>query len=51
VRKPLQILPLSGNGEYAPMSSIVVPIKYNGQFVGVAGVDVILGTFQDKVVK
>jgi methyl-accepting chemotaxis protein len=39
------------NGEYAPMSSIVVPIKYNGQFVGVAGVDVILGTFQDKVVK
>ena len=38
-------------GEYAPMSSIVVPIKYNGQFVGVAGVDVVLGTFQDKIVK
>lgn len=39
------------DGEYAPMSSIVVPIKYNGQFVGVAGVDVVLGTFQDKLIK
>jgi len=39
------------DGEYSPMSSIVVPIKYNGQFVGVAGVDVLLNTFQDKVVK
>jgi methyl-accepting chemotaxis protein len=37
------------SGEEVIMSSIVVPVFNNDQFVGVAGIDIILDTFQDKI--
>lgn len=37
------------SGKEVLMSSIVVPINYEGEFMGVAGIDVILDTLQKKV--
>ncbi|MFZ5989909.1 MAG: PDC sensor domain-containing protein, partial [Bacillota bacterium] len=37
------------SGKEVLMSSIVIPINHEDQFVGVAGIDVILDTFQQKI--